>query len=74
MARRAKSRKVTLPHWLRDPTPEEIAEQERIRLEILAEKMANGPPSCPDQRSVPKDPRCKVGMLPRGKGVLRGQG
>lgn len=56
------------------PNAEEIAEQKRIQAEILAEKIARGPTEGADQRSVGRDRVFKVGMLPSGKGVLRGQG
>ena len=55
------------------PSADEIAEQKRIQEEIRAEKIANGPPETPDRRSWPKDRVFKVGMLPGGRGVLRGQ-
>lgn len=55
------------------PSPEEIAEQKRIQAEILAEKMAAGPPE-PEGTFVRPTKVYAVSMLPGGKGVLRGQG
>jgi hypothetical protein len=55
------------------PSAEEIAEQKRIQAEILAEKMAAGPPEL-EGTFVRLTKVYSVSMLPGGKGVLRGQG
>lgn len=55
------------------PSPEEIAEQKRIEAEILAEKMAKGPPD-PEGTMVRSTKVYSVKMLPGGIGALRGQG
>jgi hypothetical protein len=55
------------------PSPEEIAEQKRIQVEILAEKIAAGPVD-PCGTWVKEDKVYSTRMLPGGHGVLRGQG
>jgi hypothetical protein len=55
------------------PSPEEIAEQQRIQAEIRAEKIAAGPPN-PEGVLVRATKTYSLNMLPTGKGVLRGQG
>jgi len=55
------------------PSLEEIAEQKRIQLEILAEKIAAGPPN-PEGTFTRPTKVYSLKMLPSGRGVLRGQG
>ena len=55
------------------PSAEEIAEQQQIQAEILAEKMARGPVD-PEGTLIRSTKVYSVKMLPGGRGVLRGQG
>lgn len=70
---RKKRKRVEIPHWMREPTQDEIAEQHRIQAEILAGKIAAGPVD-PCGTWVKEDKVYSVKMMPGGYGVLRGQG
>lgn len=57
------------------PSAEEIAEQERIKAEILAEKIARGPTEGIDATNHSRGVKVySTRLLPGGRGVLRGQG
>lgn len=55
------------------PSAEEIAEQQQIQAEILAEKMARGPVD-PEGTFARPVKTYSSNMLPGGYGALRGQG
>ena len=55
------------------PSAEEIAEQQQIQAEILAEKIAAGPVD-PEGTLIRSTKVYSVKMMPGGRGVLRGQG